>query len=60
MNHPLVLSVKDTAARAGVPVSFVRRLVADKAVHYVTSGKKIYVSWASIEKHLLGDTEEQQ
>lgn len=54
MNHPLVLTVKETASRAGVPVSFIRRLVAENAVHYVNSGKKIYISWASVESHLTG------
>lgn len=55
MNIPLVLTIRDTAARAGIPVAFVRRLVADGKVHSVRSGSRFYVTWASMERYLCGD-----
>jgi len=55
MQIPLVLSVKETAERAGVPVSFIRRLIADGSVHAVRSGKKYFVGWASVERFLAGE-----
>ena len=54
MNVPLVLTIRETAARAGIPVAFVRRLVADGKVHSVRSGSRFYVTWASVEGYLLG------
>ena len=55
MEQPLVLTIRETAARAGLPVHFVRRMVDEKMVHAVRSGNKYYVSWASVERYLLGD-----
>ena len=54
MNTPLVYTIRETAARAGIPVAFVRRLVADGSVHAVRSGNRFYVTWASVEGYLLG------
>jgi len=54
MNVPLVLTIRETAERAGIPVAFVRRLVADGTVHAVRSGSRFYVTWASVEQYLLG------
>jgi len=51
--QPLVYTIRETAARAGVPVAFVRRLVADGSVHAVRSGNRFYVTWASVERYLL-------
>lgn len=55
MNIPLVLTIKETAARAGIPVAFVRRLVAENKVHSVRSGSRFYVNWSSLEGYLLGE-----
>ncbi len=55
MTQPLVYTIRETAARAGIPVAFVRRLVADGSVHAVRSGNRFYVTWASMERYLLGD-----
>lgn len=55
---PLVLSIKEAAARAGIPVAFVRRLVADGSVHAVRSGSRFYVTWSSLERYLLGENEQ--
>lgn len=55
LNQPLVLTIRETAARAGLPVHFVRRMVADGSVHAVRSGNKFYVSWASVERFLAGE-----
>jgi excisionase family DNA binding protein len=57
MNSPLVLTIRETAARAGIPVAFVRRLVAEGSVHAVRSGSRFYVTWASVERYLLGEEE---
>lgn len=55
MNIPIVLTVRETAARAGIPVAFVRRLIAEGRVHAVRSGSRFYISWASMERFLLGE-----
>ena len=55
MNTPLVYTIRETAAHAGVPVAFVRRLVAEGKVHAVRSGSRFYVTWASVERYLLGE-----
>jgi len=54
MNLPLVLTIRETALQAGIPVAFVRRLVAEGKVHTVRSGSRFYVTWASVEQYLLG------
>lgn len=54
---PLVLTIRETAARAGIPVAFVRRLVAEGKVHSVRSGSRFYVTWASVEGYLLGEND---
>ena len=58
MNIPIVLTIRETAARAGIPVAFVRRLVAESKVHSVRSGSRFYVTWASVERYLLGETDQ--
>ena len=58
MNVPIVLTIRETAARAGIPVAFVRRLVAESFVHAVRSGNRFYVSWSSVERYLLGQNEQ--
>lgn len=58
MNVPLVFTIRETAARAGIPVAFVRRLVADGSVHAVRSGNRFYVTWASMERYLLGEDDQ--
>ena len=57
MNIPLVLTIRETAARAGIPVAFMRRMVAQGSVHAVRSGNRFYVTWASVERYLLGESE---
>ena len=59
MNVPMVLSIRETAKQAGVPVAAVRRWVRDKRVRVVTSGNRYYVSWASVVK-FLEEGEEQE
>lgn len=54
MNVPMVLSIRETAKQAGVPVAAVRRWVADGSVHAVRSGNRFYVSWASVTAFLNG------
>ena len=58
MNIPLVLTIKETAARAGIPVAFMRRMVAEGEVHAVRSGNRFYVTWASVERYLVGDSDQ--
>lgn len=55
MNMPLVYTIREAAARAGIPVAFMRRIVADGTVHAVRSGNRFYVTWASVERYLLGE-----
>lgn len=55
MNTPLVYTIRETAARAGIPIAFVRRMVANGDVHAVRSGNRFYVTWASVETYLLGE-----
>ena len=55
MNLPIVLTIRETASRAGIPVAFVRRLVAEGTVHTVRSGSRFYVTWASMERYLSGE-----
>ena len=55
MNLPLVYTIRETAAHAGIPVAFIRRMVADGTVHAVRSGNRFYVTWASVERYLLGE-----
>lgn len=57
MNTPLVLTIRETAARAGIPVAFMRRMVAQGSVHAVRSGNRFYVTWASVERYLLGESD---
>ena len=59
MNVPMVLSIRETAKQAGVPVAAVRRWVRDKRVRVVTIGNRYYVSWASVVK-FLEEGEEQE
>lgn len=54
---PLVYTIREAAARAGIPVAFMRRMVADGAVHAVRSGNRFYVTWASVERYLLGEND---
>lgn len=58
VNQPLVYTIRETATRAGIPVAFMRRLVADGIVHAVRSGNRFYVTWASVERYLLGQEEQ--
>jgi len=58
MNIPIVLTIRETASRAGIPVAFVRRMVAEGTVHTVRSGSRNYVTWASMERHLLGENDQ--
>lgn len=55
MTMPLMLTVKETAAKAGVPVAAVRRWIAEGRLHAVTSGNRFYVSWASVVRFLSGE-----
>lgn len=60
MNIPLVLTIRETAARAGIPVAFMRRMVAQGSVHAVRSGNRFYVTWASVERYLLGESDHEK
>ena len=55
---PLVYTIREAAARAGIPVAFMRRMIADGAVHAVRSGNRFYVTWASVERFLLGEDDQ--
>ena len=58
MTQPLVYTIREAAARAGIPVAFMRRMVADGAVHAVRSGNRFYVTWASVERYLSGENDQ--
>ena len=58
MNVPIVLTIRETATRAGIPVAFVRRLVSEGRVHSVRSGSRFYISWVSMERFLIGENEQ--
>lgn len=60
MQTPMVLSIRQAAEKAGIPTYFLRRLVADGRVYATRSGKKIFVSWASLERLLVGDDGEER
>lgn len=54
MMQPIVYTIREAATRAGIPVAFMRRMVAEGTVHAVRSGNRFYVTWASVERYLLG------
>lgn len=54
MTIPIMLTVRATAERAGVPEHAVRRWIAEGKIHKVTSGNRFYVSWASVVRFLEG------
>lgn len=54
MDMPEMLTVRETAARAGVAVYAVRRWIKDGTIHAVQSGNKFYVSWGSVQQFLIG------
>lgn len=54
MNMPLMLGVRETAKRAGVPEHALRRWIAEGRLHTVTSGNRFYISWASVVRFLEG------
>lgn len=58
MTQPLVYTIREAAARAGIPVAFMRRMVTEGAVHAVRSGNRFYVTWASVERYLLGESDQ--
>lgn len=57
MTQPLVYTIHETAAHAGIPVAFVRRMVKDGSIHAVRSGNRFYVTWASVERYLIGESD---
>ena len=54
MDMPEMLTIRETAARAGVAVYAVRRWIKDKTIYAVQSGNKFYVSWGSVQQFLMG------
>lgn len=60
MTHPLMLSVKETATRAGIPAHAIRRWIAEGKLHTVTSGNRYYISWASVVRFLSGDADSEE
>lgn len=57
MTTPVMLTIRQAADKAGVPVHAMRRWVADGTVHSVPSGHRFYVSWASVVRFLEGKTD---
>lgn len=55
MNQPIMLKVKEAAARAGVPEGAVRRWIREGSIHAVRSGKRYYVAWKSVIDFLNGE-----
>lgn len=55
MTLPIMLTVKETATRAGVPERAIRRWIAEGKLHTVTSGNRFYISWASVVRFLTGE-----
>lgn len=54
---PDMRSVKETAARFGLPVHFIRQAVADGRIYAVQAGsKKYYVNQASVIAYLNGES----
>ncbi len=52
---PVMLGIKETAARFGLPVHFIRSLVSGGCVKWVQAGsKKIYVNQGSVIAFLNG------
>lgn len=54
MELPLMLTVRETAKRAGMPEHAIRRWIAEGKLRTVTSGNRFYVSWASVVRFLEG------
>ena len=53
---PVMLSIKDTAERFGLPVHMIRQAVASGAVYSVRSGsKKFWVNQDSVVRWLSGE-----
>lgn len=57
MNQPIMLKVKDAAARAGVPVYALRKWIDEGSIHAVRSGRRYYVAWKSVVDFLNGQEE---
>lgn len=58
MNAPIMLTINKAAEQAGVPVHALRQWMASGMIHSVRSGKKHFVSWASLARFLEGDNSE--
>lgn len=54
MLQPLMLTVKETVRRSGMPENAVRRWVKEGKVHYVKSGNRFYIAWSSVVSFLNG------
>ncbi len=52
---PLVLSISQVVEMTKLPDHFVRRLVLEKKVHFVKSGKKYLISVESLRNYLNGE-----
>lgn len=55
MNAPIMLTVRETALRAGVPVHAVRQWLQHNCIYSVRSGNRFYISWASVVRFLEGN-----
>lgn len=52
---PVMLSIRGAAERFGLPVHFMRQLVADKKVYAIQAGsRKFYINSDSVTDYLAG------
>lgn len=54
MYAPIMLTVRETALRAGVPVHAVRQWLLTQDIYSVKSGNRFYISWSSVISFLEG------
>ena len=57
MLQPIMLTIKEAAKYAGVPVHALRVWIKDGDVYAVKSGSRYYVNLASLMRFLNGNTE---
>lgn len=54
---PLMLSLKDTSVRSGIPYDTLRRMCLDGKIVHIRVGKKIYINWDLLRAYLYGGAE---
>lgn len=53
-NKKLYLSVKEAAAYSGLSEYYIRKLISDKAIPYIETGKKFLINRIALKEYLNG------